>query len=63
MLHISAHPVKEPEKVILEEPTSESMTEIKIAPGVNFINILCANYSYERRFGSFFYLTFVEKSS
>jgi len=40
MLHISAHPVKEPEKVISEEPTSESMTEIKIAPGVNYINII-----------------------
>jgi hypothetical protein len=25
-------------------------------PGVNFINVLCTNFSYKRRFDSFFYV-------
>jgi len=27
---------------------------VKSTPGVNFINILCMNFLYERQFGSFF---------
>ncbi len=30
---------------------------VKLTPVVNFINVKSANFSYERRFGSFFLVT------
>jgi len=39
-------------------------TLMKLTPGVNFINVLHTNFSYQRRFGSLksgFELTFVQK--
>jgi hypothetical protein len=34
----------------------DSIEVIDVSSGVNFINILCMNFSYECRFGSFFYI-------
>jgi len=34
----------------------------KLTPGVNFNDILRSNFSYERRFGSFFYLHVTRES-
>jgi len=32
---------------------------MKLTPGVNFINMLCTYFSYERHFGSFFLRMYV----
>ncbi len=32
-------------------------------PGVNFNNVKCANFSYERHFGSFFLVTCIVKAA
>jgi len=35
---------------------------MQLTPGVNFINVLCTNFSYEHHFGSFFKLHVHRKS-
>ncbi len=39
------------------EPTFSEFAILLRDTGVNFINILCTNFSYERCFGSFFLVT------
>ncbi len=36
---------------------------MKLTTAVNFINVFCVRFSYERRFGSFFLVTFWQKST
>jgi len=36
---------------------------VKLRPAVNFINILCTNFLYERHFGSFYYVHVTKKKA
>ncbi len=50
------------DEVTLLPANDASLNEEVGFPGDNFINILRTNFSYEHRFGSFFYVHVTEKS-
>ncbi len=59
---MGSHVIRVRTRTSKSDPRTESLRDDPSRnPGVNFINIKCTNFSYEHRFGTFYYIHVTRK--